>query len=81
METRPVNIIQYINDWSTKKLAEQAPAAEKKEHEVSSDSDTFMDEHEELELQRKKQKMKRKPTKKLAISAEAYGEYNQVESY
>lgn len=25
--------------------------------------------------------MKRKPTKKLAISAEAYGEYNQLEEF
>lgn len=81
LDTRPVNVVQFIQEWSLKRLQETRPAAERGEHDVTSDEDVILDEHEEQELLKKKQKMKRKPTKKLAISAEAYGEYNQIGSF
>lgn len=80
LDTRPVNILQFVNEWSLRKLGE-TQTAPKKPNDVSSDEDVIYDEQEEQELLKKRQKMKRKPTKKLAISAEAYGEYNQLGSF
>lgn len=79
LDTRPVNVIQFIQEWSQKKLMQNRPPAQRRESDVTSDEDQILDDHEEQELLKKRQKMKRKPTKKLAISAEAYGEYNQLD--
>ena len=81
LDTRPVNVVQFIQEWSLMRLQKSQPAPERREHEVTSDSDVILDEQEEIELLKKRQKNKRKPTKKLAISAEAYGEYNQENEF
>lgn len=53
----------------------------RKDELPSSDSDELMDDEEENQMAIKSNDQARKTTKKLAISAEAYGEYNQIDDY
>ena len=47
----------------------------------SSDEDIMLEDDEEEQLILKTNNVERKTTKKLGISAEAYGEYNQLNDF
>lgn len=44
LDTRPVNIMQFVNEWSLRKLNENQAAPPKKLDDVSSDEDIIYDE-------------------------------------
>lgn len=50
LDTRPGNVLQFIQEWSMKRLQETKAAPEKRENDVTSDEDIILDEQEELEL-------------------------------
>lgn len=47
----------------------------------TSDEDQFLDDEEEEEVEKIKNSEKRKTTKKFAVSAEVYGDYNRLSKY
>ena len=47
LDTRPVNVLQFIQEWAQKRLLENRPPAVRWESDVTSDEDLIFDEHEE----------------------------------
>ena len=82
LEKEPKNVAIFIEEWlySTGQKF-NTDMIKRKDELPSSDSDEIMDDQEEEIMAKKSNDQTRKTTKKLAISAEAYGEYNQMENF
>ena len=82
LEKEPRNVVGFIENWLfTSGQQFNQEHLKRKEELPSSDSDEEMDEEEEKQMARKSQDQARKTTKKFAISAEAYGDYNKMDDF
>ncbi len=82
LEKEPKNVASFIENWLfTSGQKFNSDLIKRKEELPSSDSDEIMDDDEEEIMAKKANDQARKTTKKFAISAEAYGEYNQMENF
>lgn len=82
LENEPKNVVSYIENWLfTTGQKFNMEHIKRKDELPSSDSDEVMDDEEEEIIAKKSQDLGRKTTKKLGISAEAYGEYNKIDDF
>ncbi len=82
LDKQPENVTGYLQEWIksngfkfegvTKSFEGQLP---------TSDEDEEMDSDEERKMEQTKNSEKRGTQKKMAVSAEAYGEYNKLGDY
>lgn len=82
LEKEPSSVVGFIENWlfTTGKQFDQ-DHQKRKDELPSSESDEEMDEEEEKLMSMKTEEKTRKNTKKLGISAEAYGEYNRIDDF
>lgn len=82
LEKEPSNVTAFIENWLfTSGQKFNTELIKRKDELPSSDSDEVMDDEEEEIMVKRSNDVARKTTKKFAISAEAYGEYNQLENF
>jgi len=82
LENQPENVVVFLQQWIKTNGGKFEDHSKSYEGQLpTSDEDEEMNSEEEAKMESAKNSDVRKTTKKFAVSAEAYGEYNKLGDY
>jgi hypothetical protein len=82
LENQPENVVVFLQQWIKTNGGKFEDYSKSYDGQLpTSDEDEEMDSEEEARVESARNSEVRKTTKKFAVSAEAYGEYNKLGDY